>query len=285
MTNHEDIRRNVSDAYAQALSGTTTSSSCCGGTDACCSTTASLAGYETESLDEIPRDAVENSFGCGDPLAFAEVEPGQTVVDLGSGAGIDILLAARRVGPDGHVIGIDMTDEMIDRAGQNIAASGLDNVEVRKGIIEELPVDDGSVDWVISNCVINLSPEKGRVFAEIARVLRPGGRMLVSDMVVDDLPQAVRDNEALYNGCIGGAISEAEYLQGLRDAGLADVEVRKRFVYDDEQLAYLLGDGLHGEDGGSCCGVGPNGTEDAGKVATQLTGRIQSLQIFARRHE
>ncbi len=283
MTNHQDIRRNVSVAYARAISGTP-SISCCGGSDAGCRT-AGLAGYVSENLGEIPRDAVENSFGCGDPLAFAEVEPGQTVVDLGSGAGIDILLAARRVGPDGHVIGIDMTDEMIDRAEQNIAASGLDNVEVRKGIIEELPVDDGSVDWVISNCVINLSPEKGRVFAEIARVLRPGGRMLVSDMVVDDLPQAVRDNEALYNGCIGGAISEAEYLQGLRDAGLADVEVRKRFVYDDEQLAYLLGDGLHGEDGGSCCGVGPNGTEDAGKVATQLTGRIQSLQIFARRHE
>ena len=283
MTNHQDIRRNVSVAYARAISGPP-SISCCGGSDAGCRT-AGLAGYVSENLGEIPRDAVENSFGCGDPLAFAEVEPGQTVVDLGSGAGIDILLAAHRVGPDGHVIGIDMTDEMIDRAEQNIAASGLDNVEVRKGIIEELPVDDGSVDWVISNCVITLSPEKGRVFAEIARVLSPGGRRLVCDMVVDDLPQAVRDNEALYNGCIGGAISEAEYLQGLRDAGLADVEVRKRFVYDDEQLAYLLGDGLHGEDGGSCCGVGPNGTEDAGKVATQLTGHIQSLQIFARRHE
>jgi len=283
MTNHQDIRRNVSAAYAQALSGTTASSSCCGGADACCSTTASLAGYETEVLGEIPQDAVENSFGCGDPLAFAEVEPGQTVVDLGSGAGIDILLAARRVGPDGHVIGIDMTDEMIDRARQNIDASGLGNVEVRKGIIEQLPIDDGSVDWVISNCVINLSPEKDRVFAEIARVLRPGGSMLVSDMVVDDLPQALRDNEALYNGCIGGAISEAEYLQGLRDAGLVDVEVRKRFVYDAEQLGYLLGDGLHGEDDGACCGVGPNGAEDAGDVAARLAGRVQSLQIYARR--
>ena len=283
MTNHDTIRRDVSEAYAHALSGTGTSSSCCGGADACCSTTASLAGYATERLGEIPSDAVENSFGCGDPLAFAEVELGQTVVDLGSGAGIDILLAARRVGPDGHVIGIDMTDEMIDRAKQNINASGLGNVEVRKGIIEQLPIDDGSVDWVISNCVINLSPDKARVFAEIARVLKPGGSMLVSDMVVDDLPQAIRDNEALYNGCIGGAISEAEYLQGLRDAGLVDVEVRKRFVYDAEQLAYMLGDGLHGEDGGSCCGVGPNGAEDAGDVAARLAGRVQSLQIYARR--
>jgi len=178
MTNHQDIRRNVSAAYAQALSGPT-ASSCCGGTDACCSTTAGLAGYASESLGEIPRDAVENSFGCGDPLAFTEVEPGQTVVDLGSGAGIDILLAARRVGPDGHVIGIDMTDEMIERAQQNIDDSGLGNVEVRKGLIENLPIDDHSVDWVISNCVINLSPEKPKVFAEIARVLKPGGRMII----------------------------------------------------------------------------------------------------------
>ncbi len=281
MTSHEHIRRNVSSAYARALSATP-AGSCGGGADACCVTTAGLAGYLSDNLAEVPRDAVENSFGCGDPLAFAEVEPGQTVVDLGSGAGIDILLATRRVGPDGHVIGIDMTDEMVERARSNIAASGLDNVEVRKGIIEDLPVDDGSVDWVISNCVINLSPEKDRVFAEIARVLRPGGRMLVSDIVVDDLPQTIRDNQALYNGCIGGAISEAQYLKGLRDAGLVDVEIRKRFVYDAEQLAYMLGDGLHGEDGGSCCGVGPNGAEDADEVGTQLAGRIQSLQIYAR---
>ena len=265
MTNHDDIRRNVSEAYAKAIAPTAAASGCCGSDD-CCST-ATLAGYENTSLGEIPQDAVENSFGCGDPLAFAEVEPGQTVVDLGSGAGIDILLAANRVGPDGHVIGIDMTDEMIDRARSNIADSGLDNVEVRKGLIEAMPIDDHSVDWVISNCVINLSPEKDRVFAEIARVLKPGGRMLVSDMVVDDLPQSIRDNDALYSGCIGGAISETEYLQGLRDAGLADVEVRKRFVYDTEQLAHMLGDG----------------PEDAGAVATKLAGRIQSLQIFARR--
>ncbi len=268
MTNHDDIRHNVSEAYARALS-TTPSRSCCGDSDDCCATS-TLAGYESENLGEIPPDAVENAFGCGDPLAFAELKPGQTVVDLGSGAGIDVLLAARRVGPDGHVIGIDMTDEMIDRARHNIAASGLDNVEVRKGIIEDLPVDDHSVDWVISNCVINLSPEKDRVFAEIARVLKPGGRMLVSDMVADDLPQAIRDNDALYHGCIGGAISETEYLQGLRDAGLVDVEVCKRFVYDTRQLASMLGDVLHG-------------AEDAADVARQLTGRVQSLQIFARR--
>ena len=279
MTNHNDIRESVSTAYARAISDTTGASSCCGG-DSCA--TATLAGYEQQSLSALPDSAVSASFGCGDPLAFAEVAPGDTVVDLGSGAGLDLLLAARRVGPTGRVIGIDMTAEMIDRARANIAEAGLDNVEVRQGLIEELPVEDSSVDWVISNCVINLSPEKDRVFAEIARVLKPGGRVLVSDMVVEDLPREVRDNEALYSGCIGGAISEADYAAGLRRAGLTDVEVRKRYTYDSAQLEYMLGEGLHGDDGGSCCGVGPQGTASATDVAAQLAGNIHSVQFFAR---
>ncbi len=133
-----------------------------------------FAGYTADELAELPDDAVVNSFGCGNPVALAGLRKGDVVLDLGSGAGIDLLLAARLVGPEGRVIGVDMTDEMIARAEANIAAAGLANVEVRKGIIEELPVEDASVDWVISNCVINLSPEKERVFAEIARVLRPG---------------------------------------------------------------------------------------------------------------
>ncbi len=279
MTNHNDIRQSVSAAYARALSDATGDSSCCGG-GSC--ETATLAGYEQQSLSALPDGAVSASFGCGDPLAFAEVAPGDTVVDLGSGAGLDLLLAARRVGPTGRVIGIDMTAEMIDRARANIAEAGLDNVEVRQGLIEELPVDDSSVDWVISNCVINLSPEKDRVFAEIARVLKPGGRMLVSDMVVENFPTELRDNEALYSGCIGGAISEADYAQGLRRAGLTDVEVRKRYTYDSAQLGYMLGEGLHGDDGGSCCGVGPQGTASATDVAAQLAGKIHSVQFFAR---
>ncbi len=172
---------------------------------------------------------------------------------------------------------------MIERARENIAEAGLDNVEVRKGYIEELPVEDASIDLVISNCVINLSPDKPRVFAEIARVLKPGGRMLVADVVVDELPEALRSNEALYCGCIGGAISEAAYLDGLRDAGLEDVEVRTRLTYDAPQLAYLFGDGLHGEDGGSCCGVGPNGAEDVKDVGAMLAGRVHSVQVSARR--
>ena len=152
---------------------------------------AKLAGYSDEEFAALPADAVVNSFGCGNPLAFSAVQPGEVVLDLGSGAGIDLLLAARKVGAAGRVIGVDMTEEMIARARANIAAAGIENAEVRQGIIEELPVEDSSVDWVISNCVINLSPEKPRVFAEIARVLKPGGTMLVSDIVAEDLPEEI----------------------------------------------------------------------------------------------
>ena len=178
-----------------------------------------FAGYSDEQLADIPSDAVVNSFGCGNPVALAGLREGDTVLDLGSGAGIDLLLAARLVGPQGRVIGVDMTDEMIAKARENAEAAGLDNIEVRKGIIEELPVDDSSVDWVISNCVINLSPEKSRVFAEIARVLRPRGRMLVSDMMARDLPEELLALPDAYSSCVAGAIDEDEYLAGLRHRG------------------------------------------------------------------
>ncbi len=199
-----------------------------------------MAGYTDQELAALPPEAVVNSFGCGNPLAMAELKPGQVILDLGSGAGIDILLAARFVGPEGRAIGIDMTDEMIAKAEANIAASGLTNVEVRKGIIEDMPVEAGSVDWVISNCVVNLSPEKDRVFAEIARVLKPGGRVSISDIVVEALPEELRNDPGLYSACVAGAISEAEYLQGLRNAGLDAVEVTERLVYDETQLAAFI---------------------------------------------
>ncbi len=278
MKTHDQVRESVSNAYANAVRDT---GGCCGGNGDCA--TATLAGYSQETLTGIPGDAVNHAFGCGNPLSYASVEPGSTVLDLGSGAGIDILLAARHAGPAGRVIGVDMTDQMLDRARRNIAESGLTNVEVRKGIIEDLPVESGTVDWVISNCVINLSPEKDRVFAEIARALKPGGRMLVSDVVVEELPDELRANEALYHGCIGGAISESNYLNGLRRAGLEDVEVRQRFVYDAAHLEHLLGKGLHGDDGGSCCGVGPDGGADAHDVAGTMAGKIWSVQVFARK--
>jgi SAM-dependent methyltransferase len=239
---------------------------------------AKLAGYTDQEVAALPAEAVVNSFGCGNPLAFSAVKPGDVVLDLGSGAGIDLLLAAKQVGRTGKVIGVDMTDAMIAKARQNIAAAGLENVEVRKGIIEELPVEDASVDWVISNCVINLSPEKPRVFAEIARVLKPGGRMLVSDIVAEDLPPEIARNRHLYSSCLAGAISEPHYLAGLREAGLVDVEVKDRLVYDTLQIAGFIGSELKVEETGS---RGPTLASLAEQWAPRLAGKVASIKVAA----
>ncbi len=236
---HETIHQEVSEAYTKAVESPAPGS-CCSGPAVQKGVVVKLAGYSREELEALPAEAVANSFGCGNPLAFAGVGEGDVVLDLGSGAGIDILIASKKVGPSGRAIGIDMTDAMIAKANENIAASGLHNVEVRKGIIEDMPVEAGSVDWVISNCVINLSPEKAKVFAEIARVLRPGGRMRVSDIVVERIPDWIRQSKALYSSCVAGAISEAEYVAGLERAGLVDVEVEERIVYDASQLMGFL---------------------------------------------
>ncbi len=240
------------------------------------------AGYDEVALGDLPGDAVSNAFGCGNPLAFSEVKPGDVVLDLGSGAGIDLLLAGRAVGPAGRVIGVDMTPEMVERARENIARSGMDWIEVRRGFIEDLPVESGSVDWVISNCVINLSPEKERVFAEIARVLKPGGRMLVSDLVVEDLPAWVREDPALYDSCIAGAISEEEYIEGLRRAGLEEVEVRERTVYDTSQAGAFLASEV---DEGCGCGGESSSTamQSVQRGANELAGKIASIQVYARK--
>ncbi len=168
MSDANTVRRAVSKHYARKVTEPG-EAGCCGGLQK--SAVSRKAGYSDAELAALPKAAVENSFGCGNPMAFAEVAEGETVVDLGSGAGIDLLLAAGKVGSTGRVIGVDMTDEMIAKARENIAHAGLDNIEVRKGVIEELPVEDASADWVMSNCVICLSPDKPRVFAEIARVL------------------------------------------------------------------------------------------------------------------
>ncbi len=237
----EAVRDRVSRSYTQAVRQE--GGSCCGPDSSCGAVpkgeAAKVAGYGEGELAELPPEAVENSFGCGNPVALAGLEPGDVVLDLGSGAGIDILLAAKRVGPQGRVIGVDMTDEMLERARGNISASGLENVEVRKGLIEDLPVEPSSVDVVISNCVVNLSPEKSRVFSEIARVLEPGGRLSISDIVVEKLPGWLRRIPAVYDSCVGGAISESRYIEGLRRAGLEDVEVTDRLFYDAGQLAGL----------------------------------------------
>lgn len=280
MNKEQQLRDQVSASYAKAVCAPSENGPCC--TPIQKGVAVKVAGYTSEELEALPADAVVNSFGCGNPLAFSEVSTGDVVLDLGSGAGIDILLAGKKVGPTGRVIGIDMTDEMIARAQENIAASGMGNVEVRKGNIEALPVDPESVDWVISNCVINLSPEKPRVFAEIVRVLKPGGRMLVSDIVAETLPDSIRSSPALYSSCIAGAISEEDYLDGLRDAGLVDVEVRERIAYDDAQLEAFISSELpdNASVGGGCCGSSPG---SAGSIAKSLTGKIRSAKFFARK--
>lgn len=278
MSDPRNTRRDVSADYARAV---TSGAGCCGG-PVPKGVVAKIAGYTAEDFAALPAEAVVNAFGCGNPLAYSAVQPGQVVLDLGSGAGIDLLLAARKVGPGGRVIGVDMTDEMIAKARENIAAAGLANVEVRRGIIEELPVDAASVDWVISNCVINLSPEKERVFAEIARVLRPGGTMLVSDIVAEDIPAEIAGNRHLYSSCLAGAVGERDYVAGLRGAGLVDVEVVDRLVYDAAQLEMFIGSELKDESGPGC-GAGVVDAAQARLWAEQLVGKVASVKVRARR--
>ncbi|RJO65578.1 MAG: methyltransferase domain-containing protein [Myxococcales bacterium] len=261
--------------------------SCCG-PSAPAGVLAETAGYTAEDLKAIADGTKVTSFGCGNPLAFAGVREGDVVLDLGSGAGFDLLIAAQKVGRTGSVIGIDMTDAMLDRARANIRAAGLETVvEVRKGVIEELPVESASVDWVISNCVINLSPEKPRVFAEIARVLKPGGRISISDIVVQDLPDWVRENAALYSSCVGGAISEEEYLAGLRNSGLADVSVTERLVYDVGTLVGLVESELPQAQAAASCGCGCGGSglpkEQLAQVAKEMKGKIWSAKFTGRK--
>ncbi len=275
----KQVRKDVSCDYTRAV----TVSSCCGD-NVPKGVVAKIAGYSTEELSSLPTDAVMNSFGCGNPLAFSEVKAGETVLDLGSGAGIDVLIASLKVGPKGKVIGVDMTDTMIQKARANIEAAGLKNAEIRKGIIEDLPVESSTVDWVISNCVINLSPEKSRVFVEIERVLKPGGTMMVSDIVAEKLPDEIAKDRSLYSSCLAGAISEVEYIEGLRSAGLEDVNVCERLVYDEDQLAEFMGSELKSDSTCGCCGSGP--TDHSAKTASwakELKGKIWSAKFRARK--
>lgn len=200
-------------------------------TDAsCCSPgepEASGVDYDLADLADLPDEAIMG-LGCGNPVGMAEIAEGETVLDLGSGGGVDVFLAARRTGPSGRVIGVDMTPEMLERAEANAARAGLDNVEFRHGLIEDLPVEDATVDVVISNCVINLAPDKAPVFAEAFRVLRSGGRMVVSDVVTDAaLPDEVRGDMGSWSSCVGGALPKEDYLAAITEAGFAGVEVLK----------------------------------------------------------
>jgi len=218
-----DPRSVVREKYGLVADGISNSCGCTSPGDA--SAVLAELGYTAEQAAAIPEGA-NLGLGCGNPLAHAGLVPGETVLDLGSGAGIDCFLAAREVGPSGRVIGVDMTSAMIERARANVARAGGGNVEFRLGEIEHLPVADGSVDCIISNCVVNLSPDKPQVFAEALRVLRPGGRLVVSDLVLTrPLSPGMQDNVALYVGCIAGAALKDDYLDMLRAAGFSRVEV------------------------------------------------------------
>jgi SAM-dependent methyltransferase len=233
---------------------------CCGQPGTQPAADAQKIGYRVEEIGAAPEGA-NLGLGCGNPLAIDSIAPGETVLDLGSGAGFDAFLAAARVAPQGRVIGVDLTPQMIRKARANAKRAGVANVEFRRGDIEALPVEDASVDLVISNCVLNLVPDKAQAFREIARVLTPGGRIAIADLVLDKpLPGWLRESEEAYCSCIGGAIDRAEYLRGLETAGLTDVRV----VAEADAAELLAGD---------CCGA----------AASRLTGVVTSVHVVGKK--
>ena len=239
-----DVRELVRERYAEAAVNVSAGCGCgcdCESIGCCGDEPTTLFGqglYASAERSLLPPSAVVASLGCGNPVALVELHEGETVLDLGSGGGIDVILSAKRVGPTGTVYGLDMTTEMLALAKENARQAGVSNVRFLEGLIEEVPLEDASVDVVISNCVVNLSPEKDRVLAEIARVLRPGGRVGISDVVAEDrLTRADRAARGSYVGCVAGALSVSEYRAGLGRAGLVDVEV---------ELTHAVADGMHG---------------------------------------
>ena len=267
----EDVKATVRERYGEAARRVSTgsktsccSSSCCGGSDD--PITSNL--YSEAETAVLPQDAVLASLGCGNPTALAELREGETVLDLGSGGGIDVLLSARRVGPSGRAYGLDMTDEMLALARENQLKAGVDNVEFLKGEIEAIPLPDESVDVIISNCVINLSTDKQRVLAEAFRVLKPGGRFAVSDVVVrGEVPSDVRRSMELWVGCVAGALTEEQYLGRLREAGFEEVGIEPTRVYQFEDAkAFLSGTGLNTE-----------------VLAREVSGRIMGAFVRARK--
>ncbi|MGZ4853498.1 MAG: arsenite methyltransferase [Halobacteriota archaeon] len=237
----ENVKSVVRNAYARVATRETSvptlKSACCGASPDLAYDISRAIGYKEEDLTSVPEGA-NLGLGCGNPTALASLKTGETVLDLGSGAGFDCFLAANAVGPDGMVIGVDMTPEMIDKARANARKGGYENVNFRLGELEHLPVADSTVDVIISNCVINLAPDKAAVFAEAFRVLKPGGRFAVSDMVLlKELPQAVRDSAAGYVGCISGAVMKDAYLATIRDAGFTDIHVVEEFAFPLDCMA------------------------------------------------
>ena len=243
---------------------------CCGPTACGCGDPISSNLYSDAETNGLPTDAVEVSLGCGNPTALIELQPGQTVLDLGSGGGIDVLLSARRVGPTGKVYGLDMTDEMLALARENQRKAGATNVEFLKGTIEAIPLPDHSVDVIISNCVINLSEDKDAVLREAFRVLKPGGRFAVSDVVIrGEVPPEIRRSLELWVGCVAGALEEEQYAAKLKAAGFDSVEVEPWRIYHVEDARAFLADS----------GI------DVDRVAPQVDGKVASAFIRARRPE
>jgi arsenite methyltransferase len=263
-----NIKEVVKEKYGQAAQRVSTGgSSCCGAnpaTDCCDPITSNL--YDASQTGEVPADALKASLGCGNPTALAKLNPGETVLDLGSGGGIDVLLSAKRVGPTGKAFGLDMTDEMLALANENKRKAGVDNVEFLKGEIEHIPLPDNSVDVIISNCVINLSADKDKVLREAFRVLKPGGRLVVSDVVTrgEMLPE-IRKNVLLWVGCVAGALEENDYRQKLTDSGFEQIELEPTRIYKIEDAREFLS----GQD------------IDVDAIAPQVDGKFLSAFIRA----
>ena len=262
----EVVQQKYGEAARQARSGVKANCGC--GTSACCDPITSDL-YEDGQAAAIPAEALLASLGCGNPTALAELKPGEIVLDLGSGGGIDVLLSAQRVGPTGKAYGLDMTDEMLALARDNQETSGLTNVEFLKGDIERIPLPDNSVDVVISNCVINLSADKDRVIAEAFRVLKPGGRFAVSDVVVrgDNIPEAIRRSMELWVGCVAGALEENSYRDKLTRAGFQDVDLEPTRVYRSADARHFLEDAAISDE----------------TVLTEIDGRFMSAFVRAQK--
>ncbi len=266
----KDIKEIVKDKYGKAaLRVTSGGSSCCGAAPSrgeCDPITSNL--YAEGEIQSLPAEAAAASLGCGNPTALAQLRPGEVVLDLGSGGGIDVLLSARRVGPTGKAYGLDMTEEMLALARENQKKAGLDNAEFLKGEIESIPLPDNSVDVIISNCVINLSADKDRVLAEAFRVLKPGGRFAVSDVVVrGEVPSAIRRSVELWIGCVAGALEEEEYRSKLAKAGFEAVDVEPTRIYRVEDAReFLAGAGIDDE-----------------AIAPEVDGKFMSAFVRARK--
>jgi arsenite methyltransferase len=266
MTN--DIKDVVKEKYGQAaLRVTSGGSSCCGATvNSGCDDPITSNLYDPSQAEQIPEKALLASLGCGNPTALAELKPGETVLDLGSGGGIDVLLSAKRVGPTGKAYGLDMTDEMLALANENKRNAGVENVEFLKGEIEHIPLPDNSIDVIISNCVINLSADKDRVLREALRVLKPGGRFAVSDVVTrGEIPGEIRKSVLLWVGCVAGALEESDYRSKLTTAGFEKIEIEPTRIYRVEDAREFLS--------------GQNIDVDA--IASQVDGKIMSAFVRA----